>query len=199
MHPFRKASLVGLTLVLAATPLWAGGNANFFVGQRSLSEDDIEGLELEALDSQTVYGLSVDWSIGGWPIDLVAGIHFSSADETESFGPVSLDEEITFTELSFGVRKTWVSPGSVRPFIGGGLCRIEGDVELSAPGFGSFDEDDDVIAIFGEGGLYWRIGPAFNLGATVRAVREADMEIDGADLEGDYLQYGAVIGWGWGN
>jgi hypothetical protein len=185
--------------VFAVSPAIAGGNANFFAGQRSLSEDDIDGVELEALDDHTAFGVSVDWSVGDWPIHLVAGILQSSRDETESFGPLSVDEEVTFTELSFGVRKPWAVAGNARPFVGGGLTRMEGELELDVSGVGSLDEDDDAIAVFLEGGLSWRLGPAFNLGGAVRVVREADMEIEGSDFDGDYVQYGVLLGWGWGD
>ncbi len=199
MHRLPKAAAIFLVAALVTTPALAGGNANFFVGQRTLDQDDIEGLELKALDDQTPFGVSVDWSVGDWPIHLVAGLYLSSRDETEDFGPLTIDEKVSFMELSFGVNKTWAVSGNVRPFIGGGLVRMEGKLELDATGVGSLDEDDDVIAVYGEGGLYWRLGSAFNLGGAVRLVKAADMEIQGSDFDGDYIQYGLLIGWGWGD
>ncbi len=196
MHTLLKAATLALVVALSTALTFAGGNVNFFVGQRLFTDDDIDGLELEAFDEHTAYGASVDFDVQGWPIDLVGALHYSSRDESDDF--FGLDEEVSYLEMSFGVRRTWRADRGPRPYVGGGLARVDSDIELSAGGF-SLDGDDDDFGIYGEGGIYWRIGDAFNLGWGTRLLLGTDLELEDEEYPSEYFQIGILAGWGWGN
>lgn len=194
MKRLPKAAAIFLLAALVATPALAGGNANLFVGQRYFFEDDVNDLELDVFDEHIAYGGSVDFEVGDWPVDLVGGLLYSSRDESDDL--LGIDGDVSYLELSFGVRKTWVANGGPRPYVGGGLARVDSDIELSTSGF-SVDADDDDFGIYGEGGLYWRIGKAFNLGWSVRALLGTELELEGEEYPSEYVQVGALAGWGW--
>lgn len=181
--------------VMLVTPAMAAGNANFTLGWREMMDDEIEDVELDALDGQPVGGVTVDFSGGSVPFNWAIGLYRSSREEDENFGFASITVEVTFTELSFGVHKDFES-GGAHPFVGGGVTYMKAEVELSSGGQ-SGDEDDTQLAIYGEGGVFWRLGSAFNIGVGGRAVFGTDFDLDGADLNGDYLQAGLILGWGW--
>jgi hypothetical protein len=185
-------------VVSVTTPAMAGGNANFLLGYRQFGDDEIEDFEVGALDGQPVAGVSVDFHTGDLPFNWVVGMYLSSREEEETipfFGDV--DVEVAFTEIDFGILKKWESK-KTRPFVGGGLTYVEGEIEFSVGGE-SDSEDDNVAAIFGEGGVYWRLGGAFNIGIGGRLVFGADLEVEDLDVDGDYLQVGLLLGWGWDN
>jgi hypothetical protein len=193
-----KFAVVVAVVVSVTAPAMAGGNANFLLGYRQFSDDEIEDFEVDALDGQPVVGVSVDFHTGDLPFNWVAGMYLSSREEEETipfFGDV--DVEVSFTEIDFGILKKWESE-TTRPFVGGGLTYVEGEIEFSAGGQ-SDSEDDNVAAIFGEGGVYWRLGGAFNIGIGGRLVFGADLEVEDLDVDGDYVQVGLLLGWGWDN
>ena len=176
-----------LAMVAAATPALAEGNANFVLGGRWLDED-----EWEPVEEQGVFGVTVDFGKESWPINLAAGFMVSGSEE--DFGAVDIEGSIT--EFSFGVLKTW-KEGTIRPFVGGGLALVEAEIEVDGPGGASASDDDNSGAIYGQGGVYWRIGPRFNIGGDVRVLLGSDVEIGGVDREADYFQIGLLLGWGW--
>ena len=197
MSKLRIAVIVAIAVSMA-TPTLAGGNANFFLGYREINNDTIDGLELDALNGQLAGGVSVDFHTGTLPFNWVAGLYRSSREEEENipFGG-TFDMEATFTEVSFGLLKNW-KYGRIRPFVGGGLTYVKGELEISLGGQ-SEDFDDSKVAFFEEGGVYWHLENGLNIGLGGRFVFGADLELEGSDLDADYFQGGLILGWGWGD
>ncbi len=185
----RKMNLLAacVALLLAGTPALAGGNVNFSLGSRSMNESD-----LEPVDEQTFIGAYVDFAVSDWPIDLAGGIYRST--ESDSAGP--FDISVTITELSFGAMKTWQFAGNMHPFAGGGLSIVQAEAEVDT-GTVSTDESDTAAAMYAEGGVYWRLGSAMNLGAHARFNRGASHGFDGAEVDSDYFQVGVLAGFAW--
>lgn len=190
-----RLSLPILVLVLAAAPALASGNANFVFGVRNVDtgEDDLSEVE-----DQGALGVNVDFTTGDLPFAWVIGFHVSGAEEDVDLGP-GFEGDLSFglAELSFGLGWTWEA-GSARPYVGGGLTLVSAavDLDLDVPGF-DFDADDESGALYGDGGVYWRIGERFNLGVGGRVVLGTDIELEGAEIDADYAQAHGVIGWGW--
>jgi len=179
-----------LAMAAATSPAFAEGNANFVLGGRWLGEDDWEPVE-----EQGVIGVTVDFGKDDWPVNLAAGLMLSAKEE--EVGPFDVTGSIA--ELSFGVLKTWKkgSDGRVRPFAGGGLSFLTAEIDVDVPGGGSASEDDSSGAIYGQGGVYWRIGSRFNIGGDVRISFGSDLEAAGIEGDADYFQLGLLLGWGW--
>ena len=62
---------------------------------------------------------------------------------------------------------------------------------------GDRSDSDDTNGIYVEGGVYWRLGKAFNLGVHGRLVEGTDVTLFDQDGDADYYQVGALIGFGW--
>lgn len=187
-----KRLLIGCAVLLLSSAAFAGGDLNFVYGTRSLDDDAWEPTE-----DQEVFGATIDFGGAKWPVNIAVG-YFSSEDEGElaSFpilGAVDLESELS--EWSVGVRKTWKS-GSTRPFIGGGVSFLDADAEVVSA-LGSASDGDDTEGIYVEGGVYWRLGEAFNLGMHARILEGTDVTIFDQDGDADYWQIGALLGFGW--
>lgn len=194
----KRIALIGL-LALCAVPAasYADGNANFIFGIRQFDENDWDPVE-----DQGVFGVDVDFGEPEWPIGLDIGFHVSSAEEdlvNNFFFLGDVDLKVTVSEVSFGVLKTWkTGKGEVRPFLGGGGSVIKLEAEFDSTGIGNdFDEDDTTFALYGRGGVYWRIGSRFNIGVDARFLGGNDFEIEGIDFDASYFQVGLLLGWGW--
>ena len=46
------------------------------------------------------------------------------------------------------------------------------------------------------GGIFWRLGSRFNLGAAAR-ISGAPVTLANEDVEAGGLSYGLILGWGW--
>ena len=181
-----------LAAMLLSSSLYAGGDANFIYGTRSMDDD-----AWEPTDDQEVYGITVDFGGKDWPI-LLAISYFESEDEGElaSFpilGAVDLESELS--EWDIGVRKIWTVK-KARPFVGGGFALIDADAEVTSA-LGSTSDGDDTEGLYVEGRVYWRLGQAFNLGLHGRIVEGTDVTIFDEDGDADHWQVGALFGFGW--
>lgn len=184
--------LPGIAALLLSTAAFAGGDLNFVYGTRSLDDD-----AWDPTDDQEVYGATIDFGAKGWPLHIAVS-YFDSDDKGElaSFpilGAVDLDSELN--EWSVGVRRTW-KPGNARPFLGGGLTRIDADADVSSA-LGSTSDSDSTEGLYLEGGVFWRLGEAFNLGLHGRLVEGTDVTLFDQDGDADYWQIGALVGFGW--
>ena len=95
-------------------------------------------------------------------------------------------------EIDIGVRKIW-DRGVTRPFIGGGLGRIEGEFQVR-----STTVEDDTIGFWLDAGVFWRIGESFNIGFEGRLSRgEVRIGPDDTEIEAGGEHFGVLIGFGW--
>jgi hypothetical protein len=169
----------------AGAPAFAGGNANFVLGGRSMTDDT----HWRPWESQDLFGVTVDFGPEKWPIQLEAGVQTSS--KTKSFFGNDVTGEVD--EVFFGVNKTWtMGTGKMHPYVGGGLASVNG----------SFDSqgrkvDDNSGGVYVHAGIYWRMGRRFNLGFDLRAMGGTRLTISGEDFNANYTQAGLVLGWGW--
>lgn len=189
MKTFLRYLLAAPLLALCAVPALAGGNANFFLGSRGLDKDF-----WSPINSQAAFGASVDFGKKGWPIHLETGFYGSGGYKENYNGPLDITGSVG--EIFFGVNKTWMTHGSARPFIGGGLASVSASYKFSAPG-GDTEESDDSGGVYFHGGVFWRIGNRFNIGVDGRLLGGTHVTLFGNDGNADYGQLGLVLGWGW--
>jgi outer membrane protein with beta-barrel domain len=172
-----------LLLAFLSAPAFAGGNANFIVGGRTLEKG-----EWDPLQDQTFFGVNVDFGKERWPVQLEAGTSGSRKDKT-FFGQ---DLTLTVSELSFGVLRRWSTGKNIRLYMGGGLTNITAKIEVSGR-----SADDSSLGLYGHGGIYWRLGRRFNIGVDARLVRATDINFPGGSTNANYDQLGVLAGWGW--
>lgn len=196
------ALATAILLALGSTA-WAGGtgHVNFVLGQKQLDAGD-----WDPVDRQSEFGAVMSFGREGWPVFIAVDILASADDGTlddDVLGPV--DVTAATVEVAAGVRKIWDRHGAY-PYVGGGLAAVGAAVELDSdlfPGDPDSDADDSAIGPWVGGGVFWRLGPRFNLGFDVRwTAAKTDLVFDGAtgtssDIEIGGLHYGLSLGFGW--
>lgn len=185
-----KKCLVVILLMLFFTNAHANGwtgNLNFFLGQKTLDKDDWEPLE-----EQAEFGILVDFKPQHWPLSIAIDL-LGSSDEEPIFG---VDVQGRTSELDIGVRKIWEIPGAtIKPFIGGGLAFISAELE-GRYGYASISDDDSGTGYWVNAGVYWTIGPAFNLGLEWR-YSQAEVTLYGIEAEAGGSHGGLILGYHW--
>ena len=193
----RLALALTLSLAAAATAHaeW-DGNVNFLVGQKWLDKDDWEPFE-----EQPEFGVLTSFGRPDWPVHVALDV-FGSSDEREVFDPsipaAATTRASTF-ELGAGVRKTWSlgKNGGTRPYVGGGIAFIDGEVEIEVFGL-TTSVEDDAIGPWVSGGVFWRLGKRFNIGFDARYT-SADIELapGTGEVDAGGLHAGLLLGFGW--
>ena len=174
-----------LFFINAPANAWTG-NVNFFLGQKTLDEDD-----WGPLDKQAEFGVLVDFKQQNWPVSIALDF-LGSTDETTEFG---VTVEGTTSEFDVGIRKVWeVAGSSIRPYVGGGLAFIR--AELKATDFVTVSVDDNGTGIWLNGGVYWTLGQSFNLGLDLR-YSQADVTFFGVEGEAGGTHAGIILGYHW--
>lgn len=163
------------------------GNLNFLLGQKKLDKDDWEPFE-----KQAEFGILVDFKQKEWPLSIAIDL-LGSSDEEPILG---FDVEARTSELDIGVRKVWeVSGATIKPFVGGGLAFISAELE-SRYGYASVSDDDSGTGYWLNAGVYWTLGPAFNLGLEWRYSR-AEVTLYGIEAEAGGSHGGLILGYHW--
>ena len=193
MRYFLKSVILLTGLALTLSPARGAGNVNFTLGERSLDDED----DWAPTEDHDAIGVTLFLQPEGWAASLALG-YYASDDSASVFDPVfgTVGMEVELTEFSVGFAKVWDDFQHARPFLGGGLTLLQVDAEINAFGL-SPSVDDDTVAPYLNGGIFWRLGKAFNLGIDARIVVGADVELEGVEVDADYTQFGALIGWGW--
>lgn len=196
----RVVQAVVLVLILVAlvpASALAGGNANFTIGERSL------GNEWGSLDGQLMLGATVDWGPDDWPVHFAWGLNGSADSQEEYYGNAEISA--AFAELSFGALWLPIRNKSVRPYIGAGIASVSAVYETDFYSGFTRDVDDQDFGYYLNAGVYWRLGPRFNLGADLRYGwgTEFDLSFESKfeeqfKVEGDYLAFSLLLGFGWG-
>ncbi|MCP4632169.1 MAG: hypothetical protein GY855_04530, partial [candidate division Zixibacteria bacterium] len=168
-------------------PLSAGceewtGNAGFLVGTKQLDDDD-----WEPIDKHDELGIMVDFSKKKWPVSIAIDV-FRSSDEDNFLG---ISVEGSTSELCLGIRKTWGTDNSIRPFLGAGLAIISAEFELEW-----LDDDDSAVGIWLGGGVYWTLNKECNLGLVVR-YSDAEVTLFNVDGEAGGTHLGLIWGLHW--
>lgn len=185
MRTHRALVLVLLSCAAGTLPAFAGGNANFLLGNRYTEDTNFWDED----EDQTVAGVMVDFGREGWPIHLcLANMDSWSSDTGARTGIIS--------EIAFGIMKVWESAGAVRPYVGGGLAAVHAAFETDVAG-GDLVRDDTAPGLYVDGGVFWRTGRRFNIGLGVRYMALTDVEIQDVSGDADYLQIHMLGGFGW--
>ncbi|ANM30037.1 hypothetical protein ABI59_11335 [Acidobacteria bacterium Mor1] len=179
----RRLSIFCVLLALAAVPAAAGSDFNIIYGTKSMDDD------FAPFDSQQSLMASLTLGDDNWPVYLA--VDFLLSDDDSMDGSTVFTEGST-RELAFGARKVW-DHSRVRPFVGGGITRIEGEFRRE-----NLIVDDAALGFWLDAGVFWRIGDSFNLGIEGRMSR-AKVEIgpDGSEVEAGGESVGLLVGFGW--
>lgn len=196
-------ALVVAALVFGAGPATAEmkGEINLFLGQKILSEDEVDDLEPfidgDNMDvgSPSEYGIGVSFGNPDWPVMIAVDLLIAEEDDSTRaeyyYGFATEKVEVETTELNLGVRKFWTNKEKVHPYVGGGLAYIKADVkdiaklfaENGIPGLKQtqideavlVDDDDSGIGFWANAGVLFRLNDKFSLGLDVR-YSDADAE-----------------------
>lgn len=156
---------------------------SLLLGMRTFDEDDFEPVE-----DQPVLGLDFSFEPPGSFIGFEVGL-MGSAEDDEVLGT---DLESRVGEIYAGVRKTFGDRArGLHPYIGGGVSAINVDVEIDGVG----SDDDTSIAGYVHGGILAKVGGSFFVGADARGLFGTDIELEGVEVDADYLQLAFVLGW----
>jgi len=196
----RRAVVWGALVLAAATcaGAWAAepqGDFSLLLGEKALSGDWKEPSLGIDLSRQPEVGVSFSWSGRGWPVALAADL-LASRDTSTAMG-VKL--EGSTVELDLGVRKYW-QRGNARPFVGGGVAVVRGEIKASAFGF-SASSDDTGVGGWLDAGVLWRLGSRIDLGFEGRySQARIRPESSGptSDVEAGGWHLGLVVGYAWG-
>lgn len=178
---------VALTLffISANANAWTG-NVNFFLGGKTLEEND-----WAPVDQQAEFGVLVDFKQQNWPVSIALDF-LGSVDEATELG---VNFEGSTSEFDVGVRKIWeVSGSSIRPYVGGGLAFV--NAEFKGTAFTTISQDDNGTGIWLNGGVYWTLGQHFNLGLDLR-YSQADVTLFGVDIDAGGTHAGVILGYHW--
>jgi hypothetical protein len=182
---FASALFFAAALCLAATPVFADGDYNFFIGQKTLDEDDWAPAE-----EHGEVGIEMSWGDRRSPLRVATDILLSAGEEEDAF----VEFEVSTYEIAVGVRGIWKA-GTARPFIGGGVAIIGASAEFNNFLGGGVDDDGQGIGVWVGGGVFWRAGRSFNVGFSGR-ISSADVEVFGVDTEAGGFHFGLLLGWG---
>ena len=158
------------------------GNANFFLGAKTLNGD-----EWEPADKQEEFGIEVDFKPQSWSVSIALELLSGSGEGTSG----GYDFESKTSEINFGVRTIWDQFQRMRPFVGGGISIIRG--ELSA------NRTSEARIGFGLwlcGGIYWTLADHYNIGLEVK-FSSAEINLFDVDFNAGGGHFGLLIGYHW--
>ena len=169
------------------------GNVNLSLGgEKSLDEDDWAPIE-----DQDEMGILVDFKKNSWPLSLAMDF-LQSEDSKLALDPLS---GLLFSlsgktrEVNLGVRKIWEDTSSARFYVGGGIAHISMEVGASLLGV-SQSEQDDAVGLWANGGVYFTLGHAFNVGLDLR-YSNAKVTFFGVEGEAGGRHMGLLVGYHW--
>lgn len=162
------------------------GNVNLTLGGKYLESGDWDPVE-----NQTELGVSFDFRERSWPVNLLVQYLGSSADETLH----GVDVKGQTSEFRLGIRKIFEPDAVIRPFVGAGVASVWAKTRGEAGGF-SVSDDDSALGIFVDGGVYFTLNRAFNLGAEV-GYSTAQVDFMGEDSEAGGAHAGLLLGYHW--
>jgi hypothetical protein len=103
--------------------------------------------------------------------------------------------ESRILEFDLGIRKIWEVPRHIRPYIGGGLAIINGELKADSLGV-SVSDDDTGFGMWADIGVYVTLSGRYNLGIDARwSKAEVDLFSTEARVGGWHI--GALAGFHW--
>lgn len=175
---------------VSSVQVWAAqewtGNINFTLGAKALDDDDWEPVE-----DQGEFGINVDFRQKDWPVNIAVALNGAGSEDTIE----GVDVESVTSELRFGVKKIWEPNETMRPFLGGGFALATGDLQLEYLG-DKISDDDSGLGVWLEGGVYWTVGGAFNLGFDI-GYSTAEVTLFGVDVDAGGGHAGLLMGYHW--
>lgn len=171
------------------------GNINLFFGAKFLEKDN-----WEPVDKHIEGGVLIDFRQKRWPISIAIDFLYSGDEEDIEIlelgvGTSYVKVKSRTMEFDLGVRKIWGSLKHFRPFVGGGLAIINGN--LKSETFGeSVSEDDTGFGIWVDGGIYISLSGHFNLGIDGRWSKAEAYLFDEMTRIGGW-HIGALVGFHW--
>lgn len=199
---------LALTVCLSTSATMAGGDANLFIGWKSIDDDAFEST---GVDDQPEFGVAVSLDFE-WPVVLAIDLLSSSDDSTRTIPatfPVQQTTDVDTLELDIGVRKFW-KKGRARPYIGGGLAFIQLDAKQTTLTtiLGNtvadtlIDDDDTGIGVWVNGGVLWTFDKGFNIGVDARfSDADGDLSAKGFSSEQEFssggFHLGLMLGYNW--
>jgi hypothetical protein len=184
-----------------ADALAGPGYVNFMIGQKVLDSDD-----WDPIDKQASIGVEGVFGPAKWPVQLDAYVSRTSGDKAATINGVQGNLEAETYEFGLGLNKTF-GESRVRPYVNAGVVHAKVDVTVSQSGTSGSDGASG-FGFWGGGGVYYRVGSAFNIGGAVR-YSAADVDFDsftttvgsvpisGQTVQAGGLAFGVLLGWSW--
>jgi hypothetical protein len=190
----RSAALLVFALALLGVPgaAHASGDLNFIYGTRYLSHN-----YWAPDDYQRLYGAMLDFGGARWPVNVAVGYSESDASGTVPAIPVgTADYDVHIHEYSFGVEKVFKAGPVVRPCFGGGVAFVTAEAQVKSI-LDSVRDTSDTSGFYFHGGVFFRLGPSFNIGFDGRFLSGTHVTLFNQHGDADYWQFGGILGFGW--
>jgi opacity protein-like surface antigen len=216
--------VVAVGLLLAAGPALAemGGEVNLLLGQKNLSDDNLDDLESETgldLATQFEYGITSSFGNVDWPVAIAVDLLLANSDDSYTYDGdgylYRYTVDVDTTELNLGVRKYWKNNEKWQPYVGGGLAWVKAELKISyyeeflvtkQETFSASESvDDSAIGYWLNGGVMWRFHDKMSLGLDLRYtdaevefdVSNLDKQTDTAKFDAGGFHYGLLFGYRW--
>jgi opacity protein-like surface antigen len=185
--------VLGLVSLVITSPALAKGDVNFTYGSRTLQDDVWDPIE-----DQSASSVMLDFGEKDWPVNLAIGYSHSGDDGTLSnspiFGAINVDGNID--EWSLGAKKVFTLKNPVRPYVGGGLTRVNVDARVESS-IGDSKDNDSTTGAYLEGGVYYQFRKGLNLGVHGRLTESTDVTLFDQDTSAEYHELGVLLGYSW--
>lgn len=164
------------------------------LGQRDLGDD------FEPVDEQFTVGLDYSRMFGDGRFAWSVGASYSNDEKivngvpNQTLGPAGVGQffDITGTliQADVGARVFLTAPDArVRPYVGAGLAFVQVQTEVN-----SSSGDDNSFGGLLRGGVDFQLTESLFLGLEARSLLGTDFDINGNNVDTDYTQFGAVLG-----
>jgi hypothetical protein len=169
-------------------------NTQLLMGQAWLQD------QWRPIDEPMTFGFEADFGPKTSIVHVALGFNIGWDSEdvaTPVLGEIG-DVGVGLAEFSAGFLIHPLKKGQVRPYIGAGIVR-------TFAGFGTdwdfwTDGDtDSTFGVYGNAGIFFKVGSVFNFGFDGRIVRGTEIDIAGIETDVDYEQASLLIGFSWGN
>lgn len=172
------------------------GSSRVLLGYQDLDEDYWQPSDgYAAVGMETSFERMGDW-IGG-----EGGWLFSMQDERDTIGDEVIGVDRTQIEVYFGIHRTFLREGFVRPYVGAGgaFLLLEADQEIGPVGgvYASDEERELALGAYVHGGVSFQLADTWQIGLDYRLLASTPVDVLAGD-EGDanYNLLSLFIGYG---